>query len=55
VHPENDQCERPDNTEQAIIPIDEAFQSGDDAPPFRPNCSCLLELTPEGPESEEAT
>lgn len=35
----SDECQA--NSEQGVIPIDEAFQSGDDAPLSHPNCRCV--------------
>jgi SPP1 gp7 family putative phage head morphogenesis protein len=37
----SEQC--PDNMSQGVIPIDDDFQSGDDAPPAHPNCECSLQ------------
>lgn len=35
-----------DNSEQGIIPLDDNFQSGDDAPPAHPHCVCdVLPIT----------
>lgn len=38
LHPDNDECD--ENAAQDVIPIDEAFQSGDMEPPLHPNCFC---------------
>jgi hypothetical protein len=38
--PEGDDCD--DNADQGVIGFDEDFQSGDDAPPYHPNCVCML-------------
>lgn len=36
------------NAAQGVIPIDQDFQSGDDAPPYHPNCECsILAVIPE--------
>lgn len=35
-----DPCE--DNASVGVIPIDEAFPSGDDGPPYHPNCRCVV-------------
>lgn len=36
----DDPC--PGNSDAGVIPIDELFPSGDNAPPFHPNCKCVL-------------
>lgn len=36
----DDPC--PGNADAGVIGIDEAFPSGDDAPPFHPNCKCVI-------------
>jgi hypothetical protein len=33
-----------DNEQEGEIPYDEPFNSGDDAPPFHPNCQCRLQV-----------
>ncbi|HZE87058.1 MAG TPA: phage portal protein [Methylomirabilota bacterium] len=35
--------ECPSNADQGVIPLDEDFESGDDAPPGHPNCECALQ------------
>lgn len=44
IHDENyqgdDPC--PGNADAGVIGLDELFPSGDDAPPFHPNCKCVL-------------
>lgn len=40
THPETDECD--DNADAGIIAFDDAFPSGDDAPPYHPNCLCDL-------------
>jgi SPP1 gp7 family putative phage head morphogenesis protein len=64
---DGDQCDDCDaNAEQEGIPLDDDFQSGDDAPPCHPNCRCALvasfdedeeteEEDSEEDESEDAT
>ena len=37
-HDQDDECD--DNEEAGVIPLDEIFPSGDDAPPSHPNCVC---------------
>ena len=37
-HPQDDECN--DNADQGVIPLDQDFSSGDDAPPAHPNCEC---------------
>lgn len=32
----------PDNMSQGVIPLDQEFESGDDAPPAHPNCECTI-------------
>lgn len=39
-HDHDDECD--DNEDAGIIPIDEDFPSGDDAPPYHPNCNCSM-------------
>jgi hypothetical protein len=40
LHDEDDECDG--NEEAGEIAIDEPFPSGDDGPPFHPNCVCTL-------------
>ena len=37
---DDDECQ--DNADAGVIPLDEPFPSGDDAPPYHPNCRCDL-------------
>lgn len=39
-HDLDDECN--DNANAGVIPIDQAFPSGDDAPPAHPNCVCAV-------------
>ena len=39
-HDQDDECD--DNADAGVIPIDDDFPSGDDAPPAHPNCTCDL-------------
>lgn len=39
-HDHDDECD--DNADAGEIPIDEAFPSGDMAPPYHPNCNCVI-------------
>lgn len=39
-HDHDDECD--DNEEAGEIDLDEDFPSGDDGPPFHPNCNCAL-------------
>lgn len=39
-HDHDDECN--DNADAGVIGIDEAFPSGDDAPPYHPNCDCSI-------------
>ena len=41
-HPDNSECDCEANAEAGEIPIDEDFPSGDDGPPYHPNCWCSL-------------
>lgn len=45
-----------ENEDEGPIPIGDAFQSGDFAPPFHPNCRCALvgSWGPDGPPEDEA-
>jgi hypothetical protein len=38
--PDGDDCD--DNADAGVIGFDEDFPSGDDAPPYHPNCVCML-------------
>lgn len=41
-HDDDDECD--DNADAGVIPLDEDFPSGDDAPPYHPRCNC--DITP---------
>jgi len=45
-HPADDECD--DNAAEGVIPLDQDFSSGDEAPPAHPNCTC--DFLPEGIE-----
>ncbi len=51
---DDDECG--ENEDAGVIPLDEDFPSGDDAPPYHPNCRCDLipELIEEGENDEQA-
>lgn len=56
-HDHDDECD--DNEDDGVIPLDDNFSSGDDAPPYHPNCNCTLvpadiEGFDEGDEEEES-
>jgi hypothetical protein len=36
----DDECSA--NADDGVIPLEQAFSSGDDAPPYHPNCRCVL-------------
>ena len=38
LHDDDDDCN--DNADAGTIPLDDAFPSGDDAPPYHPRCEC---------------
>jgi hypothetical protein len=40
LHDDADTCDCPDNADAGPIPIDDEFPSGDDGPPYHPNCEC---------------
>ncbi len=40
------------NVDQGAIPIDDEFDSGDDFPPFHPNCRCAVTAA-RGPDDDE--
>lgn len=40
THDDDDVCDR--NAEAGVIPLDQAFPSGDDGPPAHPNCKCVV-------------
>jgi 8-oxo-dGTP pyrophosphatase MutT (NUDIX family) len=40
MHDQDDECDR--NAEAGVIPLDEAFPSGDDGPPYHPGCQCVV-------------
>jgi hypothetical protein len=44
-------CE--DNADDGIIDFDETFNSGDDFPPFHPNCECDFETILKNPNEDE--
>lgn len=46
-HPEEDDCDLDEN--EGAIPIEQAFPSGDDAPPNHPSCECTLIFGTEEP------
>jgi hypothetical protein len=47
-HPQDDECNG--NADEGVIPLDQDFSSGDDAPPAHPNCEC--DVIPELGEKE---
>lgn len=50
-HDQDDECN--DNADAGVIGLDEAFPSGDDAPPSHPNCVCdVLPVVMEAGEGE---
>lgn len=40
MHDQDDECD--ENAQAGVIPLDEAFPSGDDGPPAHPNCNCVV-------------
>lgn len=49
---DDDECQ--ENADAGVIPLDEDFPSGDDAPPYHPNCRCdLVPSVIEGEDNEE--
>jgi uncharacterized protein with gpF-like domain len=38
-------CDCGDNADAGVVPIDDAFPSGDDGPPNHPNCNCSMAAT----------
>lgn len=38
LHDDDDECD--DNADAGVIALDDAFPSGDDAPPYHPRCEC---------------
>lgn len=55
---DDDECG--ENEDAGVIPIDDDFPSGDDAPPYHPNCRCdlvpeLIEGESEGQDDEQET
>ena len=51
LHDVPDECD--DNADEGVIGFDESFSSGDDFPPFHPNCVCDVEPVLSEPETEE--
>jgi len=49
-HDQDDECN--DNADAGEIPIDADFPSGDDGPPYHPNCECDVVAIVEGDESD---
>ncbi|HWR15156.1 MAG TPA: phage minor head protein [Terriglobales bacterium] len=41
-HDDGSDCDCADNEDDGVIDLDDAFSSGDDAPPAHPNCVCVL-------------